>query len=240
MALAQIPADILNLVLDFLEIWDLYSLSRTSRYFRGKVNRHGLLITCQRLRRAPRRTQQFVANRMRCDLQDSNLTLGSMWLDETSVMVHNEITICLPPFLIFAGARSESFKHGASIMIRLSWAEQPPTFDEPNILVRYFILHDRVFIRFGVGKYPEMPTTNQVLWMRAMQFLRHAKEYGIPILHFAVNLASRIRPIGMPYFPEAVEPILHKIDKYRLMVKKEKNTIYEDMPALSENEDFSS
>jgi len=210
----RLTRDIRNLIFDQVEIWDLYALSRTCRYLRDEVKSHGALAACNRIRRMPARTKQFITNRVRSNLiaesYSTVLLLSTALRQQTLADARQQSGHAL----IIVECALVGQRHGFEVILLGRWVEPPPGYEELSFLIRYFTLYDRVYIRFSIGDYPRAPTFISTKWMTAENLLDGVGVYAYAIVHAASRIGASLRFAFAPHFPEAAEPILHEIKAF--------------------------
>lgn len=203
--------DTRNMVFDQLEIWDLYALSRTCKRLRDEVNAHGALAACNRIRRMPTRTKQFIANRTRTNLISKSYSPDLLLSTALRQQILDDARKCSGHALAIMGCAIQGHKHGFEVILSCRWVEPPPGCETVSFMIRYPTLYERVHIRFTLDAYAEIPITEERL--TAEDLLIRLGVYAHAIIHAALRIGAGLRFAFAPYFPEAMEPILHEIKK---------------------------
>lgn len=231
----RLTPDTRNLVFDQLEIWDLYALSRACKHLRNEVKLHGALSACNRIRRMPTRTKQFVANRVRANLISESYSpiLTSSTAMQTRILT--DARLCSGDWLSLTHCQVRGYVHGFEILLSGKWTEQPIIMDQNCFIIRYFTLYDRVYIRFMLEKHLSDLDPGDI-WVTAKSLLDHIGVHGYTIIHLASRISTKLQFTFAPYFSEAVEPILQEIKAFETRHRGRTLTpcdpVYEDMPAL--------
>lgn len=210
----RLTPDIRNLVFDQLEIWDLYALTCTCKYLRNEVKSHGALAACNRIRRMPVRTKQFVANHTRTNLISKSYSPELLLSTALHQQILSDARKCSGHALTITEGAIRGHNHGFEVILLGRWVEPPPGCEEPSFLIRYFTLYDRVYIRFSLGNYTHVPISIDSKWLTAENLLDRVGVYAYAILHAASRTGAGLRFAFAPCFPEAAEPILHEIKAF--------------------------